>query len=199
MLWQVPGERPSTPGRGHDAGVSTSVRTGRASRRFRAGLALALGAVLLWCLLVLLVLDPMTTVSPDLAALYGDPLRGGAAVAVVAVVLGSVAAGAWWTAAGTDAATGRDRGASARARDLSLAASALCAPGAVATAAGVLGFPVGLGFYTRAEDLGVAPPAGSLSTALAVTSGVGVAAVAVGALLALVAVALRARARWSEG
>ncbi|GAA2019602.1 hypothetical protein WDZ16_13800 [Pseudokineococcus marinus] len=94
-------------------------------------------------------------------------------------------------AVGTDAAVGRVPSA-ARAR-LVLAASALGALGAVATTTGVLGFPVGLGFYSRGEELGVAPPGGSLSTALAVTSGVGVAAVATGALLALVAVALRCR------
>ncbi|WP_298807014.1 hypothetical protein [uncultured Pseudokineococcus sp.] len=173
--------------------TTTSAATGRRSGRFRVGLALALGAVLLWCLLVLLVLDPMTTVSPDLAALYGEPVSAVLTVAVVMTLLGGVASGAWVLAVGTDAAVGRAPSA-ARAR-LVLAASALGALGAVATAAGVLGFPVGVGSYTRAEDLGIAPPAGSLSTALAVTSGVGVAAVATGALLALVAVALRARSR----
>ena len=152
-------------------GPSTCASVPTVSARAWNGLVTVVMAVLVALIAVtVLVVDPVQTVGGDLGALYRAMGPGGwvgigvlllvwaavvAALTVGALLLGHLGWREWQA---------RDRAVAWTAR----LAPALGVSGLVAAVSVVVpGFPVGLAFFSTAEELGTAPLSGSISPLLA--------------------------------
>ncbi|MEJ5888887.1 hypothetical protein WDZ16_10435 [Pseudokineococcus marinus] len=134
-----------------------------------------------WCLALLLVIDPWFTVTRDISALYSRGAGGSSFFLWIIGIL--VAAGVLaWLVAVVLVATLAGKMDSGQRRSLGIA----CATGVVGTVMMVttlLYGPVSFAQYHRAEDLGIAPPTGSISPAAVATLVIGIVALVAAAVV----------------
>lgn len=156
-----------------------------------------MGALVVLVVVTVLVVDPAQTVSRDLGSLYAELGPGGWTGVVIAlfvwlVVVVSLTVGALVVSHLTWVQRDRLGPPAAWTARVGTAATAL---GLVAAISPIVpGFPMGLMFFTIAEDLGTAPPSGSMSDLLLAISwfGVGCLLLAVVAVVAFAVLAHRA-------
>ncbi|MEJ5913681.1 hypothetical protein [Pseudokineococcus sp. 1T1Z-3] len=168
---------------------SAVVSTSAAAPRRRLGVVASLAV--LWSLLLLFVVDPRATVTTDLAALYSPDVGGWWPVLPYVVVLAAAGVGAWLLAMKLATLAVPLPAAPRRLVGVACACGEVAAVTMVTT---LLFFPVGLGLYSRAETLGIAPPAGSLSRAAELTTLAGLVALGGAVVLGACTAVLASRA-----
>lgn len=160
------------------AAASPADEVGKLYRQVTAAMVLSLA----WCLGLLLVIDPWVTVTKDVAALYGSEVGGFSAfVPVIGIVAGVGVL--VWLASLLVVRRLAGRLDSPTRRLLALACSTGMFGAAVMVTTLLYPF-VGLGLYNRAETLGLAPAAASVSAAAVVTLVAGITALVTTAVVA---------------
>ena len=160
------------------AAASPASAIGWLQRRVTAAMVLSV----VWCLALLLVIDPWATVTKDVVALYGGEVGGFSAfVPVVGIVAGTGVLA--WLASLLVVRRLAGRLNSPARRLLGLACSTGIFGAAVMVTTLLYPF-VGLGLYNRAETLGLAPAAASVSAAAVATLVAGIVALVTTAVVA---------------
>jgi hypothetical protein len=157
--------------------VATAHPTSVLHRRVAGAAAVSVA----WCLALLLVIDPWFTVTKEVSALYSAEAGGFSFFLWIIGILAAAGVLAWLVAA-VLVVTLAGRMDSGQRRSLGIACSAGVV-GAVMMVTTLLYGPVSFAQYHRAEDLGIAPPTGSISPAAVATLAAGIVALVAAAVI----------------